>query len=93
MRLEETYKLFNAMQSFSGTRPYQQFPPQLAWSHKRTPPMLRLVTGLAVVVVIVVAARRTSVMSVWNGEESIAASDGAMETLVTSLIGCERPVV
>ena len=46
-----TYKLFKAIQSFSGTIPYQQLPPQLGWSQRRTPPRLRLVRGVAVVVV------------------------------------------
>ena len=67
----ETHKLFNAMQSFSGTTPYQQLPPQLAWSQRRTPPMLRLVRGVAVVVVVVVMARRRVVRSALKEEESI----------------------
>ena len=45
------YKLFNAMQSLRGTMPYQQLPPQLIWSQRRTPPMLRFTRGLADVVV------------------------------------------
>lgn len=56
----QTHKLFNAMQSLSGTMPYQQLPPQLAWSHKRTPPRLRLVRGVAVVIVVVVARKRVA---------------------------------
>jgi hypothetical protein len=47
----KTHKLFNAMQVLSGTMPYQQLPPQLGWSQRRTPPRLRLVRGVAVVVV------------------------------------------
>jgi hypothetical protein len=73
-----THKLFKAIQSFSGTMPYQQLPPQFAWSQRRTPPRLRLVRGEAEVVVVVVAARRrvvrrTSkekegmVRSIWSG--------------------------
>ena len=53
-----TYKLFKAIQSFSGTMPYQQLPPQFAWSQRRTPPRLRLVRGEAEVVVVVAARRR-----------------------------------
>ena len=54
----KTYKLFNAIQVFSGTTPYQQLPPQLGWSQRRTPPRSRFVRGVAVVVVVVVARRR-----------------------------------
>jgi hypothetical protein len=46
------------MQSFSGTTPYQQLPAQLGWSQRRTPPRLRLVRGVAVVVVARRAVRR-----------------------------------
>jgi hypothetical protein len=59
----QTHKLFNAMQVFSGTMPYQQLPPQLGWSQRRTPPRLRLVRGAAVVVIVVVVARRRVVRS------------------------------
>jgi hypothetical protein len=60
----QTHKLFNAMQVFSGTMPYQQLPPQLGWSQRRTPPRFRLVRGVAVVVfIVVVAARRRVVRS------------------------------
>ena len=72
-----TYKLFKAIQSFSGTIPYQQLPPQLAWSQRRTPPRLRLVRGEAEVVVVVAARRRVvrrtfkekegMVRSIWSG--------------------------
>jgi hypothetical protein len=58
----QTHKLFNAMQVFSGTMPYQQLPPQLGWSQRRTPPRFRLVRGVAVVVVIVVVAARRRVV-------------------------------
>lgn len=42
------------MHSFNGTMPYQQLPPQLIWSQRRTPPMLRFCSGEADVDVIVV---------------------------------------
>lgn len=48
----KTYKLFNAIHSFSGTMPYQQLPAQLVWSQRRMPPIFRLLRGLADVVVI-----------------------------------------
>jgi hypothetical protein len=38
--------------------PYQQLPPQLGWSQRRTPPRLRFVRGVAVVIVVAVARRR-----------------------------------
>ena len=65
----KTYKLFNAIQVFSGTTPYQQLPAQLVWSQSRMPPMLRLVRGLADVVVVVrsrarVVARRAYIFVV-----------------------------
>jgi hypothetical protein len=66
---EVTYKLFNAIQSLSGTMPYQQLPAQLVWSQRRMPPMFRLVRGLAKVVVVVrkrVARRKGNILDSWE---------------------------
>jgi hypothetical protein len=86
----QTHKLFNAMQVFSGTMPYQQLPPQLGWSQRRTPPRFRLVRGVAVVVIVVVAARRVVKRALkgeyeegivgfrWSGCEDRASLDGEL---------------
>jgi hypothetical protein len=56
----KTYKLFSAIQSLSGTTPYQQLPAQLVWSQRRMPPMFRFVRGLARAVVAFVVRRRVA---------------------------------
>jgi hypothetical protein len=43
--IQKAYKLFNAIQAFSGTTPYQQLPPQFGSSHNRIPPTLRFERG------------------------------------------------
>jgi hypothetical protein len=82
---EKTYKLFNAIQSLSGTMPYQQFPAQLVWSQRRIPPMLRLARGLARVVVVVrrrVARRKGNIVErIWE-ELSTAVRFGGCNVLV-----------
>jgi hypothetical protein len=68
--LSDTYKLFNAIQSLSGTMPYQQLPAQLIWSQRQMPPMLRLTSGLARVVVVVrkrVASNKGSMVGLLIG--------------------------
>jgi hypothetical protein len=76
------------MQSFSGTMPYQQLPPQLGWSQRRTPPRLRLVRGVAVVVV----ARRRAVRRALKEVEGIVGFDG-VELLLGLDVGLLAKVV
>jgi hypothetical protein len=84
-RTWESYKLFNAMQSFSGTMPYQQLPPQLGWSQRRTPPRLRLVRGVAVVVVARRrAVRRAVVRRVLEEEDIVGLEVGLLAKAVGS---------
>jgi hypothetical protein len=76
------------MQSFSGTMPYQQLPPQLGWSQRRTPPRLRLVRGVAVVVVV----RRRAVRRALKEVEGIVGFDG-VELLLGLDVGLLAKVV
>jgi hypothetical protein len=83
-----TYKLFNAMQSFSGMMPYQQLPPQLAWSQRRTPPRFRLVRGVAVVIVNVVARRRVVRRALKDTVDvEMAGFDGVIAMCVVDVVG------
>jgi hypothetical protein len=76
------------MQSFSGTMPYQQLPSQLGWSQRRTPPRLRFVRGVAVVVV----ARRRAVRRALKEVEGIVGFDG-VELLLGLDVGLLAKVV